>query len=71
MPSGAGSRVDRGPSTWLTIADLAHDTRLSERGVRQLIAEGRLPAYRVGRAIRIRRVDADALFTPHPAGGNE
>lgn len=40
---------------------------VSERTIRRLIAEGDLPAYRVGRQIRIRVADLDALATPIPA----
>lgn len=58
--------------TWMTVRDVAHDTRLSERGIRQMIAEGRLPAYKVRNphasrhTLRIRRADVDALFSPLP-----
>ena len=37
----------------LTVADVAADLRLSTRVVRELMAAGSLPAFRVGRAWRI------------------
>jgi excisionase family DNA binding protein len=55
------------PTTWLTVAEVAHHCRLTERGVRQMIADGRLPASKVGRnVLRVRRADLDRLFEPLP-----
>src|SRR5262249_13325721 len=45
----------------LTVPDVAELLRLSPRQVRRLIAEGRLPIVRLGRAIRIRPQDVEAL----------
>lgn len=40
---------------------------LTERSVRRYIAEGELPAYRLGpREIRIKWADVDRLLTPVP-----
>jgi excisionase family DNA binding protein len=59
-------------STWMTVAEVADDVRLSDRGVRKLIADGHLPAHKVGkRALRIRRADVDALFRPLPTVGSD
>lgn len=58
-------------TSWMTVRDVAVDTRLSERGIRQMIAEGRLPAYKVGRSLRIRRVDVDGLFEALPTAGGD
>ena len=55
--------VDAAPaSLYLTIGEAAEQLRLTDRGVRKMIADGRLPAYRVGgRALRIRRADLDLI----------
>lgn len=50
------------PSTWLTTEQAAAELQLTPRGVRRMISDGRLPAYRVGgRVLRIRRVDLDLI----------
>lgn len=49
---------------FLTIAQVSEATQLSPRTIRRYIAEGRLVAYRAGRAIRLKPEDVDALFTP-------
>ena len=41
----------------LTIPEVARHLRLSTRSVQRLIASTTLPAFRVGRALRIRRYD--------------
>lgn len=57
-------------SRWDSIADAAEHLGVSEKTIRNYIARGTLPAYRLGnRAIRIDRRDLDALLTPIPAGG--
>lgn len=55
--------VDAAPaSLYLTIAEAAEQLRMTDRGLRKMIADGRLPAYRVGgRALRIRRADLDLI----------
>jgi excisionase family DNA binding protein len=45
----------------MTVADVAAMLRRSERTIRTLIADGKLPAQRVGRAYRILRSDVDRL----------
>lgn len=57
-----------GQKTYLDPAEVANYLGISERTVHRRIAEGALPAYRVGpRHIRIRREDVDALFVRIPA----
>jgi excisionase family DNA binding protein len=46
----------------LSLADAAELLDVSLKTVRRRIADGTLPAYRVGKLIRIRREDLDALF---------
>lgn len=50
----------------LDIATAATELSVSKKFVRDLIASGRLPAYRVAgsRVIRIRRADLDAIKQP-------
>lgn len=52
-----------------TIATAAKKTGLSEVTVRRHIANGDLPAYKIGRRIRIADSDLLALYTPIPAYG--
>lgn len=48
----------------LTLEQAAERWQVSTRTLRRRIAEGRLTAYRHGRAIRLKPEDVDALFTP-------
>ena len=48
----------------ITLQQASDKTQLSVRTLRRYIAEGRLTAYRAGRAIRLKPEDVDALFTP-------
>lgn len=49
----------------LTVAEAAERLRVTTRFIRMLIAEGRLPALRLGRrSIRFRRDDVDDLLRP-------
>lgn len=48
----------------LTLEQAAEQWQVSPRTLRRRIAEGRLTAYRDGRAIRLKPEDVDALFTP-------
>lgn len=47
----------------LRIADVADVLGWSERGVRNLVRDGRLKAYRLGRHLRFREADVLALYT--------
>lgn len=47
-----------------TLQQAARRVQLGERTLRRHIAEGRLTAFRAGRAIRLKPEDVDALFTP-------
>ena len=50
---------------WLTIGEVAFILRLNASTIREAIASGRLPAYRVGeRSIRIRRSDLSSMIQP-------
>ncbi len=50
---------------WWTVFETATYLRVTERHVRQLIAEHKLPAFKIGtKAIRIRPRDVEALLLP-------
>ena len=51
---------------WLTLAEVAQYLRLSKRTVSRMIEGGRLPAKRVGRAVRIARSQLMAMLTSLP-----
>ncbi len=54
---------------YLALAEAAEWYGVSERTLRRRIAEGRLPAYRVGpRAIRVKAEDVEALAERIPTG---
>jgi len=46
---------------FLTVADVARILKLNQQTVRNWIDDGMLPALRVGRRVRVRRTDFDAL----------
>ena len=46
---------------FLTVADIARILKLNQQTVRNWIDKGTLPALRVGRRVRVRRSDFDAL----------
>jgi len=49
------------PSSLVTVAYAAHDTGLSQRHVRRLVATGQLRVVRFGRAVRIPRSELERL----------
>jgi len=48
---------DGGSATWLTTGEAARRLRVTVRQLYGLIDDGRLPAYRMGRVIRLRPTD--------------
>lgn len=44
---------------------------VSTRFVRKLIAQGKLPAVKIGRAYHVRPADLAALFAPTVRGGDQ
>ena len=56
-------------SALLSAADVADALAVSIRTVRRMIAVGELPIVRIGRAVRIRRVDIEALIGRNLTGG--
>lgn len=51
----------------LTRAEVARYLRVSDRTVSRLIRTGKLPAARIGRAVRIRRSDLLDMFNEKPS----
>ena len=49
--------LDSDNSLLITLAEAAASLRLSKRTVSRLIADGRVPALRVGKSLRLRRSD--------------
>ena len=56
---------------WLTSAEVAQYLRLSNRTVSRMIKAGRLPAKRVGRAVRIARSQLMTMLTSLPQVSEE
>ena len=53
---------------WITQQEIAEMFGISDRTVRRMIADCRIPAHRLGpRLVRIRRADALRALTPIPA----
>jgi excisionase family DNA binding protein len=48
--------------TFLTVAEVAELLKLNQQTVRNWIDQGRLPALRVGRRVRIRRSDLERVL---------
>jgi excisionase family DNA binding protein len=46
----------------MTVADVAEHLQLNQQTIRNWIDAGTLPAVRIGRRVRIRRVDLDRLL---------
>jgi excisionase family DNA binding protein len=52
----------------LTVAEVAAILRMNQQTIRNWIDAGTLPAIRIGRGVRIRRADFNALVNARPAG---
>jgi excisionase family DNA binding protein len=66
--------VSAGGDEFLTVAEIARILKLNQQTVRNWIDQGTLPALRVGRRVRVRRSDFNALAergrtAPAPASG--
>ena len=61
-------RTGRQPQQWYPVPDAARYACVSSRTLRRWIAEGKLPARRVGpRLLQVSRADLDKLIRPVPA----
>ncbi|OZD66693.1 hypothetical protein CH272_08290 [Rhodococcus sp. 05-340-1] len=67
------TRTNTADKPLLSVADAAERLGVSTDMIRARIADGQLPAYRLGAttrsAIRIKVADVDALLRPIAAGG--
>jgi len=50
------------PSELLTVPEIAAELKLNQQTIRNWIDQGKLPALRMGRRVRVRREDFDALL---------
>lgn len=55
----------------LSISDCAKRGEVHENTVRRWIADGSLPAYKLGRQVRIHEADFAAMYTRIPVYGGE
>ncbi len=55
---------------WITIRDAAKQIGVHQNTIRNWILRGDLKAERIGRIIRVRQSNLDALFTPFVGGGH-
>lgn len=67
--------ADLAPDSFLTVADVAELLKLNQQTVRNWIDQGSLPAFRVGRRVRIRRADLERVleesYTARAAAAND
>jgi excisionase family DNA binding protein len=63
------SPTDLDPDEFLTVADVAATLKLNQQTVRNWIDQGSLPAFRVGRRVRIRRSDFQRILDESYSGG--
>lgn len=54
---------------YLTVAEVAQTLRLNQQTVRNWIDQGRLPALRIGRRVRIKRSDFERIVDANYRGG--
>lgn len=62
VPLRSGAEFQPAPVPLLTVSDAAFLLAVSVKTIRRLIERGELPSVRIGRAIRIRPVDLQALI---------
>jgi excisionase family DNA binding protein len=64
--------VDRNEleDSFLTVADVATILKLNPQTVRNWIDQGALPAFKVGRRVRIRRSDFDRMIANGASGAS-
>jgi excisionase family DNA binding protein len=56
-------------NAWMSVKSAAEYLECSERQVYRLISRGEVPAYKVGRLTRVRRVDLDRAVLSQPRHG--
>jgi excisionase family DNA binding protein len=50
------------PDEFMTVAEIAAILKLNQQTIRNWIDQGTLPALHIGRRVRVRRADFDALI---------
>jgi excisionase family DNA binding protein len=61
---------NQNPSHWLTINEAAEQLKVHPNSIRNYLLRGDLKAERIGKLIRIRQANIDALLTPFVGGEN-
>ena len=56
------------PDDFMTVAEIAAILKLNQQTIRNWIDEGKLPALHIGRRVRVRRADFDALIEDSSSG---
>lgn len=56
---------------YLTVAEIAEHLKLNQQTLRNWIDQGQLPAVRIGRRVRVRRVDLDRLLAKGTIGDEQ
>ena len=62
------SPTEQNPDEFLTVAEVASTLKLNQQTVRNWIDQGSLPAFRVGRRVRIRRSDFQRILDESYSG---
>jgi excisionase family DNA binding protein len=62
-------RTDRNEEAFLSLSETARLLNVSERTIHRWIQDGRLPAYKPGRAYRFRMSDIEAFLEEVVTGG--
>jgi excisionase family DNA binding protein len=62
--------TDPGTDPFLTVAEVAAMLKLNQQTVRNWIDQGSLPAFKVGRRVRIRRSDFERVLERGYSGGS-
>ncbi len=60
--------TEQNPDEFLTVAEVASTLKLNQQTVRNWIDQGSLPAFRVGRRVRIRRSDFQRILDESYSG---
>ncbi len=69
-PPVGQAAAEAGDVTLQTVRQAAARAQLSPKTIYRLIARGELPAVRIGRSVRLRQCDLEALFEPRLAHGD-
>ena len=67
--SMSGSSNSKIHGVLLSVSDVAEALAVSERTVRRMIATGEISIVRLGRSVRVRQLDIDALIGRQLRGG--